>query len=210
MKSIEVTAKTAEAAIEKGLIELNTTKENVDIEILDQGSKGFLNIFGVKEAVVKITLKKQFDKEAKEFLDKIFTHMGVEAKVETKETQESLNVEILGEDMGILIGYRGETLDALQYLTSLAINKDTNEKYKRVILDTQNYRAKRTEILKGLAIKKAKRAKMFNKAIKLEPMNPYERRIIHSALQNDNYVKTFSEGDEPYRRVVIEPKRKKA
>jgi len=118
--------------------------------------------------------------------------------------------EILGKDMGILIGYRGETLDSLHYLTSLAINKDTTEKYKRVILDTQNYRAKRTEILKGLAIKKAKRAKMFNKAIKLEPMNPYERRIIHSALQNDNYVKTFSEGNEPYRRVVIEPKRKKA
>lgn len=210
MKSFEFTGKTPEEAIEKGLNELNKTRDDVEIEILDKGSKGFLNLIGVKEALVRIDVKKQYDKEAKEFLDKIFDKMGVTADVEMDDKGDNLNIELHGDDMGILIGYRGETLDALQYLTSLVINKDNSEKYKRVILDTQNYRAKRADILKGLAIKKAKRAKMFNKAIKLEPMNPYERRIIHSALQNDNFVKTFSEGDEPYRRVVIEPKRKKA
>ncbi len=109
--------------------------------------------------------------------------------------------------MGILIGYRGETLDSLQYLISLVINKDNEEEYKRVILDTQNYRAKREETLQRLAKKIARKVKMYSKPVKLEPMNPYERRIIHSALQSDKFVDTHSEGEEPYRRVVIELKK---
>lgn len=109
--------------------------------------------------------------------------------------------------MGILIGYRGETLDSLQYLVSLIINKGHETEYKRVVLDTENYRSKREETLKRLAFRVADKVKATGKFVKLEPMNPYERRIIHSSLQNDKYVDTFSEGDEPYRRVVVDLKK---
>jgi len=109
--------------------------------------------------------------------------------------------------MGILIGYRGETLDSLQYLVSLVVNKDHEAEYKRVILDTENYRYNRQETLRKLASKMAYKVRVGGKTLKLEPMNPYERRVIHSTLQNDPYVRTYSEGEEPFRRVVIELKK---
>lgn len=208
MKSIEVTAKTVEEAIEKAIQELKTTKENLEVEVIEKGSKGFLNILGVKEAKIRATLKKDCKDDAKRFLEDIMRIMNVEADVLLEEDHGNLSIDLKGKDMGILIGYRGETLDALQYLTSLIVNK--GEDYKRVILDTNNYRSKRAEILKELAIKKANKVKAYNKSIKLEPMNPYERRIIHSALQDDECIRTYSEGEEPYRRVVIDLKKKKA
>lgn len=210
MKSIEMRGKTVDEAIEKALKELKVNKEQVEIEIIEKGSKGFLNLIGTKDAIVKITVKKNYEAEAKEFLSNVLRKMKIEAEIQTVDQGETLNVNIIGDNMGILIGYRGETLDSIQYLVSLVVNRDNHEKYKRVILDTQNYRSKREETLKRLAMKVAKKVKIYNKAIKLEPMNPYERRIIHSALQEDNYVRTYSEGDEPYRRVVVELKRKKA
>ena len=210
MKSIEMRGKTVDEAIKKALEELKVNKEQVEIEIIEKGSKGFLNLIGTKDAIVKITVKKNHEAEAKEFLSKILKKMKIEAEVQTVDQGETLNVNIIGDNMGILIGYRGETLDSLQYLVSLVVNRDNDEKYKRVILDTQNYRAKREETLRRLAMKVAKKVKIYNKSIKLEPMNPYERRIIHASLQEDNYVRTHSEGDEPYRRVVVELKRKKA
>ena len=139
-------------------------------------------------------------------MQSILESMKIEANILIEENDNVLNIELEGKDMGIVIGYRGETLDSLQYLTSLVINKGSNDDYKRVILDTSNYRKKREESLRHLAYKTAKKVARNKTTIKLEPMNPYERRIIHSALQNDRFVKTYSEGNEPHRRVVLELK----
>ena len=133
--------------------------------------------------------------------------MGVKAEIKIREEDNVLKINLVGPDMGIIIGYRGETLDSLQYLVSLVVNKEQDAEYKRVLLDTENYRAKREETLRRLANKTAYKVRKSGRSFRLEPMNPYERRIIHSALQNDQYVETFSEGDEPYRRVVINLKK---
>lgn len=209
VKTLEMTGKTVEEAVEKALQEFSTTKDNVEIEIIEKGSKGFLNLIGTKMAKVKVTLKKNFEKEAYDFLADVLRTMKVDAEIKIEETKDSLYIDLKGEHMGILIGYRGETLDALQYLVSLAINKGMDDGYKRVVLDTEGYRKKREETLTNLADKLAKRVRNYGKTIKLEPMNPYERRIIHSKLQGNPYVKTYSEGDEPFRRVVIELKKER-
>ncbi|KYH34118.1 R3H domain protein [Clostridium tepidiprofundi DSM 19306] len=208
MKSVECMGKTVDEAVAKALVELNTTIDKVEIDIIEKGSKGFLKFIGSKPVKVSVKLKKDYVKEAKDFLNSILKTMNIKAEVSIRDAGESLLINIYGENMGTLIGYRGETLDSLQYLTSLVINKDSDEKYKRVILDTQNYRAKREQTLRRLAYKIAQKVRRYNKAIRLEPMNPYERRIIHSELQDDPYVRTFSEGEEPYRRVIVELKKK--
>ena len=133
--------------------------------------------------------------------------MEIKAEIRMKEEDDTLNINLIGPNMGLIIGYRGETLDSLQYLISLVVNKGHENPYKRVVLDTENYRAKREETLKRLAGKTAFKVRKFKKAIKLEPMNPYERRIIHAALQNDKSVYTYSEGEEPFRKIVIDFKR---
>ncbi|WP_392485933.1 RNA-binding cell elongation regulator Jag/EloR [Haloimpatiens sp. FM7315] len=207
MKTIEVLGKNTEEAIEKALKELNVTREKVDIEVIEEGSKGFLGLIGAKNAKVKVTLKKNYTEEARNFLRKVFDEMNVKSEIRIKEENSSLKITLSGPNMGVIIGHRGETLDSLQYLVSLVINKGNTEEYKRVILDTENYRYKREQTLKRLAEKMAYRVKQNGKTIKLEPMNPYERRVIHSALQNNSYVETYSEGQEPYRRVVIDLKK---
>jgi len=133
--------------------------------------------------------------------------MNVKAEIHIKEENNEININLVGPNMGVLIGYRGETLDSLQYLLSLVVNKNHDETYKRVILDTVNYRQNRQETLKKLALKMGDKVRINGKTLKLEPMNPYERRVIHSTLQNNAYVTTHSEGEEPYRRVVIELKK---
>lgn len=145
---------------------------------------------------------------AKKFLDNVFAAMGIAAEISAKynESMKSLEVELNGDEMGVLIGKRGQTLDSLQYLISLVVNKGTSE-YIRVKVDTENYRQRRRETLENLAKNIAYKVKRTRRPVSLEPMNPYERRIIHSALQNDKYVTTHSEGDEPFRRVVVTPKR---
>ncbi len=145
---------------------------------------------------------------AKKFLDDVFAAMGIAAEISAKynESLKSLEVELNGDEMGVLIGKRGQTLDSLQYLISLVVNKGTSE-YIRVKVDTENYRQRRRETLENLAKNIAYKVKRTRRPVSLEPMNPYERRIIHSALQNDKYVTTHSEGDEPFRRVVVTPKR---
>ncbi|MGG7165686.1 RNA-binding cell elongation regulator Jag/EloR [Clostridium ihumii] len=207
MKCIEMSGKTKEDAINKALEELQTTEDKVLIEVLEEGSKGFLNIIGVKPARVKVTLKKDRAEEAKNFLRKILNSMDIKAEIRVKLQGSDMNINLIGPNMGILIGYRGETLDSLQYLVSLVVNKDHDEEYIRVILDTENYRHNRQETLKRLAEKMASKVKATGKTIKLEPMNPYERRVIHAALQNDDMIKTYSEGEEPRRKVVIELKK---
>lgn len=207
MKNIETMGKTTEEAIQNALKELNVTQDKVEIEILKEGSKGFLNIIGVKPAKVRVTLKRDSASDATKFLRGVLNAMKIKAEIHAKEENDELKIDLVGPNMGVLIGYRGETLDSLQYLVSLVVNKNHDETYKRVILDTANYRQTRQDTLKRLANKMGDKVRVSGKTLKLEPMNPYERRVIHSTLQNNEYVTTHSEGDEPYRRVVIELKK---
>ena len=202
MKSIESSGKTIDEAILMAVAQLGVQRDNLDIEILEEPVKGLFGIIGAKDARIRATIKKSFGDKAKEFLLKLLELMGMEAAVEVNEKVDCVSIKIKGTGMGLLIGYRGETLDAIQYLVSLYINKGAKE-YKRVIIDTENYRAKREETLRKLAKRLAHKVAKTKKRIVLEPMNPYERRIIHSTLQNDRFVKTYSEGEEPFRKVII-------
>ncbi len=202
MDAVQKTGKTVDEAVSAALSELGIVKEEADIEIIEEGSKGFLGVFGAKDAVVKV--KRKFDPEriAKNFLKEMFIAMGFIVNIETELKDRHLNIKISGDDMGVIIGKRGQTLDSIQYLVNLAVNKGTAS-YISVTIDTENYRERRKETLESLAHNLARKVKHTGKNVVLEPMNPYERRIIHSALQNDRYVTTYSEGEEPYRNVVI-------
>ena len=203
MEIIEVSAKNVDDAITQATVQLGITSDQLEYEILDKGSTGFLGI-GSKNAVIKARKKFSIDENVIEFLSSVFDamKMTVEILVEVNEEEHSIEVELKGDDMGILIGKRGQTLDSLQYLTNLAINKHSDEYYK-VKIDTENYRKRRKETLENLAKNIAYKVKRTKRPVSLEPMNPFERRIIHSALQNDRYVTTHSEGDEPFRHVVV-------
>lgn len=199
---VEKTGKTVEEAIELALIALDTVRDQVEVEILEEPSKAFLGIFGGNEAKVRVTKIKKIDQIAVEFLKSVLDEMNVDAEFEVEFDGKDLSIQMSGSEMALLIGRRGQTLDALQYLVSLIVNKD-REDYVRVILDTENYREKRRATLEKLAKRLARKARKTYKDIVLEPMNPYERRIIHSTLQGNPYVSTRSEGDEPFRKVII-------
>ncbi len=219
-KFIEKTGVTIDAAVESALKELNCAREDVEIEILNKGSKGFLGL-GASEAKVKVTvIEEAFDideivkvdevenengTDVEKYLLSILNKMGIDAKLDVKETEEKLDIEISGELMGVVIGRRGDTLDALQYLTSLVYNKNRDD-YVRVNLDTENYRAKREETLINLAKKIAGTVSRTGRSITLEPMNPNERRIIHSTLQSYDYITTYSIGEDPNRKIVVSSK----
>lgn len=207
MKTLEMTGKTVNEALENALKGLNLTEDKVEYEVLDEGSKGFLNLIGTKPAKILVKVKRDYKEEVRLFLRNILNSMKVQAEIRIREENDIIHINLTGPKMGIIIGYRGETLDALQYLTSLVVNKDHNLPYKKVVLDTENYRKKREETLIRVAEKTAYKVKKIRRPYKLEPMNPYERRIIHSALQDNEYVYTFSEGEEPHRRVVIDIKK---
>ena len=208
MDWIEITAKTVDDAITEALIKLGTTSDHVEIEVVEKESSGFLGLFNNKPARIKARLKYTADGAAREFLTQVFDAMNIEAEIDINydELEGTLDINVSGKDMGVLIGKRGQTLDSLQYLVSLVVNKNS-ETYLKVKLDTENYRERRKETLENLAKNIAYKVKRTKKAVSLEPMNPYERRIIHSALQNDKFVETHSEGDEPYRRVVVTVKK---
>ena len=203
MDMITVTAKTVDEAVTKALIELETTSDKLEYEVVDKGSAGFLGI-GARDARVRVTLikKETIADKAIEFLSQIFGAMNLEVSITAayNEEEQELSLNLEGDDMGILIGKRGQTLDSLQYLVSLIVNKGT-EGYLRVKLDTENYRERRKETLETLAKNIAYKVKRTRRPVSLEPMNPYERRIIHAAVQNDKYVTTRSEGEEPFRHV---------
>lgn len=201
MNSIEKMGKNVEEAVSEALKELKATREEVEITVIEQGSTGFL---GIGSRLAKVLVTKKFDPEnaAKTFLREIVLAMGISVEIKTELKDKHLFINMEGTDMGILIGKRGQTLDSLQYLISLAVNKGNNP-YIGVTLDTENYRNRRKETLEALAHNLAKRVKATRKQIVLEPMNPSERRIIHSTLQGDKYVTTHSQGEEPYRNVVI-------
>lgn len=207
MKTLEMTGKTVSEALENALKQLKLTEDRVEYEVLDEGSKGFLNFIGTKPAKILVKVKRDYKEEVTLFLRNVLNNMKVQAEIRIKEEKDVINIDLTGPKMGIIIGYRGETLDSLQYLASLVVNKDHDIPYKKVVLDIENYRKKREETLVRVAEKTAYKVIKTRRPYKLESMNPYERRIIHSALQDNEYVYTFSEGDEPHRRIVVDIKK---
>lgn len=203
MEYREFKAKTVEEAITAASLEFGVASEDLDYEVVEKGSAGFLGL-GSKPAIINAKKKDSFLDDINEYLENLFKAMDIETEIKIDYDADAslMNIDIEGPDMGILIGKRGQTLDALQYLISLYVNKKT-ESYIRVKLDTENYRARRKDTLENLARNIAFKVKRTRRSFTLEPMNPYERRIIHSALQNDKYVATRSEGEEPYRKVVV-------
>lgn len=203
MDYIEVSAKTVDDAITEACQKLVVTSDKLEYEVIEEGSAGFLGI-GSKPAMIKARVKSSVQDIAKDFLRDVFEAMDltVVINVEYDEIENSMNIELSGDEMGVLIGKRGQTLDSLQYLVSLVVNKGV-ENYIRVKVDTENYRQRRKETLENLAKNISYKVKRTKRPVSLEPMNPYERRIIHSALQNDKYVTTYSEGEEPFRHVVV-------
>ena len=207
---MEISAKTVSDAITEACRKFGVTSDKLDYEVVEEGSSGFLGI-GSKPAVIKAGVKVEklsVDGVAKKFLNDIFAAMNMEVVVNVcyNETDNSMDIELSGEEMGILIGKRGQTLDSLQYIVSLVVNKEI-ENYVRVKVDTENYRQRRRETLENLAKNIAYKVKKTKRPVSLEPMNPFERRIIHSTLQGDKMVSTHSEGEEPFRRVVVTLKR---
>ncbi len=208
MRSIVKMSKTVEEATDMALRELGVNKEDVHVEVLEEPSKGLFGLIGSKDAVVKVTVINDPVEKVKNFLSRILSYMKIKGDCMAKKEGSCLYVEIVdisSSDTGIVIGKRGNTLDAIQYLLSLVINKDRKD-YIKVIVDVKGYRKRREDTLIKLANKMAQKAKYSNRPVKLEPMNPYERRIIHSALQHVDGIDTHSEGEDPYRRVVIQAK----
>lgn len=203
MEFIEISAKTVDDAITEALVSLGTTSDQIEYEVLEKGSNGFLG-FNSRPAVIKVRKKFSIEDSVRDFLSKVFHAMDlvVEILIESDEENHILEVELKGNDMGVLIGKRGQTLDSLQYLVNLAVNKQSDN-YVKVKLDTEDYRKRRKDTLENLAKNIAYKVKRTKHAVSLEPMNPFERRVIHSALQYDKYVSTHSEGEEPFRHVVV-------
>ena len=201
MEYIEVSAKTVDDAVTEALIKLGATSDQIEYEVVEKGSTGFLGI-GSKAAVIKVRKKCSTEDVIREFLGKVFDAMELEVEIQITNSENNYFVELKGDEMGVLIGKRGQTLDSLQYLTNLAVNKNSDE-YVKVKIDTEDYRKRRKETLENLAKNIAYKVKRTKRPVSLEPMNPFERRVIHSALQNDKFVTTHSEGEEPYRHVVV-------
>jgi spoIIIJ-associated protein len=202
LRSVIKEAKTVDEAVRLALEELGINNDQADIEVISEGNKGLLGLLGGKNAVVKVTEKLRIDIIVKDFLEPLFDKLGIEADMEMTMEDCLINIRLTGDDVGIIIGRRGETLDALQYLLSLVINRYTRD-YTRVILDVADYRKKRAETLQRLARKVAERVFKTRRNITLEAMNPFERRIIHSSLQEFPNINTQSVGEEPNRKVVI-------
>lgn len=206
MKVVEKVGKTIDEAIELGLQEFGVLRDEVIIEVLEEPSKGLFGLIGSRPAKIKLTLKDNPVRRADRLLQSIFKAMEIPVEVNIKEQDQVLNITIEGPDLGVLIGRRGETLDALQYLMNLATNKN-QEQRRKVILDVEGYRHRREETLQKLATRLADKAKQRGRSVVLEPMNSQERRIIHTALQGRDDIYTFSEGEEPFRKIIISPKK---
>lgn len=204
MKSVEKVGRTKEEAIMEGIKELGVKPDQVKVEVLEETTKGFLGLLGGKAVKVRVTVKEDLAQAAGLFLREMLVNMGVLAQVEIFKRSDNTILNINGKDLGILIGKHGQTLDSIQYLVNLAVNKDQTEK-ERIIVDVAGYRRRREDSLRRLAMKMADKVKREGKKQVLEPMSPHERRIIHSTLQNDKHVMTYSEGEDPYRHVVISP-----
>lgn len=201
MDEIERSGKTVEDAVKDALKALGATIDEVDVTVLEPGAKG---IFGFGSKLAKVSVTRRFDpaRTATKFLREVMVAMGLPIEIEITQKEKQLLINLKGQDIGILIGKRGQTLDSLQYLVNLVVNKG-NAPYIGVTLDTENYRQRRKETLESLAYNLAKKVKLTKKSVVLEPMSAYERRIIHAALQSDRAIVTHSEGEEPFRNIVI-------
>lgn len=206
-QKIKIKSKSREEAIKKALSDLNVSEDDIEVVELEAPSKGFLGFIGSKEGLYEITVIERETDVAKSFIETLLKNAKVNADVEVKQEDNLIKVNIKGDEAACLIGRRGDTLDSIQFLTGLALNKINKDSHTRVLVDIENYREKREESLVRYANKMAREVAKTKKTKKLDYMNPYERRIIHSALQNDRYVITYSEGTDPYRRLVIEYKR---
>ena len=214
---LEIKSKSIEDAITNALEQLSVSREDIEVEVIENPVKGFLGLIGNKDGKYRITViekeEPKVEKEisevdvAREFVENIINNLKIDATVDITKEKNVIKVNISGKDAACLIGRRGETLDSIQFLTGLALNKINKESHMRVLVDIENYRSKREESLIRYANKMAREVAKTKKTKKLDYMNPYERRIVHSALQEDKYVTTYSEGTDPYRRLVIEYKR---
>ncbi len=208
MSAVEKIGKTVEEAVSLALTELGVDEKRVEIEILETPSKGLFGLIGNKPAKVRVTLKKvDAVAVAKDFLQNIFTAMQLDVMIEKMTGEEGIIFNLRGRDLGILIGKHGQTLDALQYLTNLAANRDVEDERVKIVVDVEDYRKRREETLYRLAERLADKVKRRGERVVLEPMSRHERKIIHMALQDDKRIATYSEGEEPYRKVVIALKR---
>ncbi len=205
---VEKTAKTIDDAVEAALAELGTTRENVEVEVISEGKRGILGI-GSEDAKVRVTMEESPLQKAEKYVKEVMAKFGINVEIKGSFEDETVCIEIIGdsEEVGKVIGRRGDTLDSLQYLTSLVVNRG-EENYIRVTIDTENYRGKREETLIKLAKRMAGTVARTRKSVTLEPMNPNERRIIHSALQEYRNVTTYSTGKDPNRSVVITTKKR--
>ncbi len=207
MKNVTIERSTIEEAIAAALEELKAENNEVEIEVIKEPSKGFFGL-GSKDAKVKVTITNGPEERANKFFEILLNKMNIEANYEVSYSDNILKVDIIkiGEDdKGIIIGKRGKNLDEIQFLLNLMVNKG-RQNYVRVIFNVEDYRAKREDTLKRLAVKMADKCRYYKHKVRLEPMNPYERRIIHSTLQDEKDIITYSEGEEPYRKVVIDLK----
>jgi spoIIIJ-associated protein len=202
---VKGTGQTVEGAIESALTQLKITKEEAEVDIIDEGKKRFLGLFGGRPATVLV--RRIFDpvEDAKAYLLSVSKEMGINVKIEVKQVGKEVEFNLSGEKMALLIGKRGQTLNALQHLTQLAANR-TSDQFINIVLDAENYRERRKETLRNLAKKLADKVFRTKRPVSLEPMPSYERKIIHTALMNSDSVNTFSEGNEPNRYIVISPK----
>ncbi|NLO22163.1 MAG: protein jag [Syntrophomonadaceae bacterium] len=205
--AIEKRGKSVDEAIKAALDELGCEIDDVIIEVIEEANKGILGIVGKKPAIVKVTVREKPEEEVKKTLVELLNKMKIDYKIDRVERdQEKVRINIIGKDMGLVIGRKGETLNALQYMTSLIVNKDREEKI-RIVLDVEDYRRKKEKSLEKLAIKLSDKVKTTQRNVVMRPMSPQERRIIHTVLQGDPQVTTYSTGDEPNRKVVITVKK---
>ena len=207
MEMIEKTGKTVEEALEAALAELGVDRDRVEYKVIEAPSKPLFGLLGGREAKVEVTLKKVDPVDtARDFLDRVTKAMGLTVSIDAVASDEGINIDLRGEDLGLLIGKHGQTLDALQYLTNLAAQRDGRDRV-RIVIDVEDYRKRRADTLQQLALRLADRVKRSGDRVVLEPMTPHERKIIHMSLQSDSRIETFSEGQEPFRRVVITAKK---
>jgi len=204
VKQVTATGQTVKEAVESALAQLNTTKDRADVAIIDEGKKGIFGIFGSRPAVVKVTVIIDPIDEARKFLLQVSEQMGAPISIEMKRDGKQVLFVMTGEKIALLIGKRGQTLNSLQYLTQLIINRFSNQ-YLTVILDAEDYRNRRNDTLIQLAHRLALKALKTGNDVALEPMPSYERKVIHTALSNNKRVKTFSDGSDPHRHIVISP-----
>ncbi len=206
MKSLEISGKTIQEAVQKGLEQLGLDETDAQIEVLSEPATGLFGLIGGRQALVRVSEKKKPENFMSRFLKGIIERMGLRGDVKVTEDKENLLLDVSGPRMGVIIGKRGQTLNALQYLLNVVYHKNFPDDNRRVILDVEDYRRKREQTLRELAERIAKRVALGGREVVLEPMSPQERRIIHTALQGNPAVATYSQGEEPYRKVVIAPK----